>query len=307
MSEKTIDLSVELAGLRMKNPIVAVSGCFGFGREYGEWFDLNQLGGVCAKGLTLRPRKGNPPPRVAETPMGMLNSVGFQNPGVEAFLRDELPLMRRYDIAVIANISGETPQEYAEMAGLLGDAVDALEVNISCPNIKAGGIQFGVDPASAAEVTAAVKNRVKCPIFVKLTPNVTDIAAIACAVRDAGADGLSLINTVTGLRIDPVTRRPVLRRNVGGLSGPAVLPIALRCVWQVSHLGLPILGMGGVSGASDAVEMMLAGAGAVGVGTALFRDPAAILNIVQGLDAFAKENGIARIRELTGGIRPWET
>ncbi|MCL2030828.1 MAG: dihydroorotate dehydrogenase [Oscillospiraceae bacterium] len=301
------DLSVELAGVRLKNPVVAVSGCFGFGREYGEWFDLGRLGGICAKGLTLRPRKGNPPPRAAETPMGMLNSVGLQNPGVEVFLRDELPFLRRFDTAVIANISGGDPAEYAEMAGLIGDAADALEVNISCPNIKAGGLQFGADPALAAEVTAAVKNRAKCPAIVKLTPNVTDIAAIARAVWDAGADGLSLINTLTGLRIDPVTRRPVLRMNTGGLSGPAVLPVALRCVWQVSGLGLPILGMGGVSTALEAAEMMLAGASAVGVGTALFRDPLSALNIVQGLAAFAAEQGIARIRELTGGIRPWET
>ena len=301
------DLSVRLAGVTMKNPVVAVSGCFGFGREYGELYDLSRLGGVCAKGLTLRPREGNPPPRVAETPMGMLNSVGFQNPGAEAFLRDELPFMCQFDVAVIANISGNTPAEYAEMADMLGDAVDALEVNISCPNIKAGGIQFGIDPASAAEVTAAVKNKAKCPLFVKLTPNVTDIAAVARAVRDAGADGLSLINTVSGLRIDPETRRPILRMNTGGLSGPAVLPVALRCVWQVSGLGLPILGMGGVSAASDAVEMMLAGAGAVGVGTAMFRDPYAPLKIVQGLLEYAETHGLERIADLTGGMRPWET
>jgi dihydroorotate dehydrogenase (NAD+) catalytic subunit len=304
---KAVDLSVELAGVTLKNPVVAVSGCFGFGREYSQWFDLNQLGGICTKGLTLRPREGNLPPRVAETPMGMLNSVGLQNPGVEAFLRDELPFMRQFDTAVIANISGNTPAEYAEMAALIGDAADALEVNISCPNVKAGGMLFGADPDMAAEVTALVKDKAKCPIFVKLTPNVTDIAVIARAVRDAGADGLSLINTVTGLRIDPVTRRPILRMNKGGLSGPAVLPIALRCVWQVSGLGLPILGLGGVSTGTEAVEMMLAGASAVGIGTALFRDPNAALNIVQELTAFAEANGIARIRELTGGMLPWET
>lgn len=302
-----VDLSVELAGVTLKNPVVAVSGTFGFGREYGELFDLSRMGGISVKGLTLRPRDGNPPPRVAETPMGMLNSVGLQNPGVEAFLRDQLPFLRQFDTVVIANISGSSASEYAEMAALCGDSVDLLEVNISCPNFKAGGMLFGIDPATAAEVTAAVKKTAKIPIIVKLSPNVTDIAAIGRAVRDAGADGLSLINTVQGMRIDTVTRRPILRMNTGGLSGPAVLPVALRCVWQVSGLGLPILGMGGVSTAEEAAEMMLAGANAVGVGTAMFRDPYAPMKIVTGLEQWAEAQGIARIRDLTGGVRPWET
>lgn len=305
--EENVDLSVELAGVTLKNPLVAVSGTFGFGREYGELFDLSRLGGICVKGLTLRPRAGNPPPRVAETPMGMLNSVGLQNPGVEAFLRDELPFLRQYDTAVIANISGFSIDEYAEMASVIGDSVDLLEVNISCPNVKEGCMLFGAVPALAAEVTAAVKKTAKVPVIVKLTPNVTDIAAIGRAVRDAGADGLSLINTITGMRIDPVMRRPILHMNTGGLSGPAVLPVALRCVWQVSELGLPILGMGGVSSAENAVEMMLAGAHAVGIGTAMFRDPYAPMKIINDLVPWAQANGVARIRDLTGGVRPWET
>lgn len=301
------DLSVCLAGVTLKNPVVAVSGTFGFGREYNEYFDISRLGAICVKGLTLRPRQGNPPPRIAETPMGCLNSVGLQNPGVEAFLRDELPWLRTRGVAVIANLSGNTLEEYAAMAELLGADVDLLEVNISCPNVKQGGLAFGVTEAGAASVTGAVKAVAKAPVMMKLSPNVTDIAAIAKACASAGADALSLINTLVGMRIDPETRRPVLRMNTGGLSGPAVLPVALAAVWRVARAcRLPILGMGGVHDAGSAVEMLLAGARAVGVGTAMFADPYAPMRILHGLEEYADRRGLASISSLSGAVEPWE-
>jgi len=228
------DLNVTFAGVPFKTPVVVASGTFGFGREYGEIFDLSRLGGICVKGLTLRPRLGNPPPRIAETPMGILNSVGLQNPGVDRFIEEELPYLKTLGTNIIANISGETVEEYAEMAEKLSDAgVDLIEVNISCPNVKAGGAAFGTSCDAAASVTRAVKRAARVPVMVKLTPNVTDIAEIARAVEDAGADAVSLINTLLGMRIDINTRRPVLKNNTGGLSGPAVFPVAVRMVWQV--------------------------------------------------------------------------
>ncbi len=306
MSE--VDLSVTLAGVRLKNPIVPVSGTFGFGREYGQYFDLERLGGMCVKGLTLHPRNGNPPPRVAETPMGMLNSVGLQNPGVEAFLAQEWPRLRELDTVTIANISGNTPAEYGQMCEMLSAAgVPLIEVNVSCPNVKAGGLAYGTRPDLAAEVTREAKAHAgRTPVMVKLSPNVTDIAGIARAVADAGADAISLINTLRGMRIDTETRRPILRMNTGGLSGPAVLPVALRMVWEVhSAVDLPILGMGGVSDALTAVEMLLAGATAVGMGSAIFADPMAPVKTIQGLEDWCAEHGVSAVRELTGGVRPW--
>ncbi len=301
------DYSVSLAGVRLKNPVVAVSGTVGFGREYGAYFDLSRLGGICVKGLTLLPRQGNPPPRIAETPMGCLNSVGLQNPGVEAFLKDELPELRKHDVVVIANLSGNTVEEYAKMASVLGDSVDLLEVNISCPNVKAGGLAFGTSERDAALVTEAVKKVAKAPVMMKLSPNVTDIVAIAVACRQAGADALSLINTIVGMRIDPETRRPVLRMNTGGLSGPSVLPVALAAVWRVARaVSLPILGMGGVHDGASAVEMLLAGASAVGVGTALFADPYAPMKILHALETYAERHQLARLDALTGAALPWE-
>ncbi len=300
------DMRVNIAGVTLKNPIVAVSGTFGFGREYDEYFDISRLGGICVKGLTLRQRDGNPPPRIAETPSGCLNSVGLQNPGIEAFLRDELPFLRLRDVAVIANISGNTIEEYAEMARLLGSAADIIEVNISCPNIHEGGLNFGATERGAACVTEAVAKNAKTPVMVKLSPNVTDIASIARACDSSGADALSLINTLLGMRIDTETRRPVLRNNIGGLSGPAVLPVALRAVWQVSTaVKLPILGMGGVSTPGDAVEMLLAGASAVGVGTAMFADPYAPMKILHGLEQYADSRGVGAISALTGAVKTW--
>ncbi len=306
MREK-VDLSVELAGVTLKNPVAVASGTFGFGREYGQFFDLSALGAICCKGLTLHPREGNPPPRIAETPLGMLNSVGLQNPGVDAFIRDELPFLRQFDVKVIANISGNTPEEYGVMCEKLSEAgVDMIEVNISCPNVKAGGLAYGTRPDLAAEVTAEAKRHARVPVMVKLSPNVTDITEIAKAAADAGADALSLINTLRGMRIDVNTRRPILKMNTGGLSGPAVLPVAVRMVWEVaSAVKLPILGMGGVSTGEDAAQLMLAGASAVAVGTALFADPCAPLKVRDGLADIAARQGLSAVRELTGGVRPW--
>ena len=303
-----VDLSVNLAGMTMKNPVCVASGTFGFGREYNELFDLSELGGICAKGLTLHPREGNPGPRIAETPMGILNSVGLQNPGVDAFIATELPFLRQFDVKVIANISGNTPEEYGIMCEkLAGAGVDMIEVNISCPNVKAGGLAYGTRPELAAEVTEVAKAHAgSVPVMVKLSPNVTDITEIARAVEGAGADALSLINTIRGMRIDVNTRRPILKMNTGGLSGPAVLPVAVRMVWEVAQcVKVPILGMGGVAKGEDAAQMMLAGASAVAVGTALFAAPFTPIKVREGLREIAEKQGLAAVRELTGGVRPW--
>ena len=293
--------------MKLKNPIVVASGTFGFGREYGQFYDLSELGGICAKGLTLHRREGNPPPRIAETPMGILNSVGLQNPGVDAFIAEELPELRKHDLVVIANISGNTPEEYGIMCEKLSEAgVDMIEVNISCPNVKAGGLAYGTKPELAAEVTKVAKEHATVPVMVKLSPNVTDITEIARAVADAGADALSLINTLRGMRIDVNTRRPILKMNTGGLSGPAVLPVAVRMVWEVaSAVDLPILGMGGVAKGEDAAQLMLAGASAVAVGTACFADPYAPIKVRDELAEIACAQGLDKVSDLTGGVRPW--
>lgn len=302
-----LDLSVNLAGMTMKNPVVVASGTFGFGREYGEFFDISELGGICVKGLTPARREGNPAPRIAETPMGMLNSVGLQNPGVDAFIARELPWLRGHDIKIIANISGNTPEEYGVMCEKLSAAgVDMIEVNISCPNVKAGGLAYGTRPELAAEVTAEAKRHSTVPVMVKLSPNVTDVTEIAHAVEGAGADAISLINTIRGMRIDVNTRRPILKMNTGGLSGPAVFPVAVRMVWEVANaVKLPILGMGGVSTGQDAAEMMLAGAAAVAVGAACFADPYAPVKVRDGLRDIAAAQGVAKVSELTGAVRSW--
>lgn len=304
---REIDLSVNLAGVTLKNPVAVASGTFGFGREYGQFYDLSELGAICCKGLTLHSREGNPSPRIAETPMGILNSVGLQNPGVDAFIAHELPFLRQYDVKVIANISGSTPEEYGEMCEKLSTAgVDMIEVNISCPNVKAGGLAYGTRPDLAAEVTKMAKAHAAVPVMVKLSPNVTDITEIAKAAADAGADALSLINTLRGMRIDVNTRRPILRMNTGGLSGPAVLPVAVRMVWEVANaVKLPILGMGGVSSPEDAAQLMLAGATAIAVGTACFADPYAPIKIRDGLKTIAETQGLSAAAQLTGGVLPW--
>lgn len=302
-----LDMSVNLAGMTMKNPIVVASGTFGFGREYGEFYDLSELGGICVKGLTAARREGNPAPRIAETPMGILNSVGLQNPGVDAFIANELPFLRQFDTRVIANISGNTPEEYGEMCEKLCAAgVDMIEVNISCPNVKAGGLAYGTRPELAAEVTQVAKAHSTVPVMVKLSPNVTDITEIARAVQDAGADALSLINTLRGMRVDVNTGRPILKRNIGGLSGPAVLPVAIRMVWEVARaVKLPVLGMGGVSKGSDAAELMLVGAAAVAVGTACFTDPYAPIHVRDELAEIAQRRGFSKVSNLTGKVCPW--
>ena len=302
-----VDMSVTLAGVTLKNPVVVASGTFGFGREYNQFYDLGELGGICAKGLTLHRREGNPAPRIAETPMGILNSVGLQNPGVDAFIEEELPFLRQFDTKVIANISGNTPEEYGVMWEKLSEAqVDMIEVNISCPNVKAGGLAYGTRPELAAEVTGIAKAHSAVPVMVKLSPNVTDVTEIARAVEGAGADAVSLINTLRGMRIDVNTRRPILKQNTGGLSGPAVLPVAVRMVWEVSGaVQIPVLGMGGVATAEDAAQLMLAGASAVAVGTACFADPYAPLKVRDGLAALAARQGLEQVSQLTGAVRPW--
>ena len=300
-----VDLSVTLAGVPLRNPVVPASGTFGYGREFADVFDLDVLGSISLKGTTAEPRFGNPQPRIAETPGGMLNAVGLQNPGVDAVLEEEIPwLAKRFHGPLIANVGGFSVEEFAENARRLAEApeVAILEINISCPNLHCGGRNFGSEAASAAAVTAAVRRAVSKPVFLKLSPNVTDIASIARACADAGADGLCLINTLLGMRIDLRTRRPVLANRTGGLSGPAVLPVALRMVWDVHEAvpELPIIGCGGVSSAEDVCEMMLAGATAVEVGAANLRDPLACPKIIAVLPEVCGRLGVARIAELVG-------
>ncbi len=298
------NLKVNIAGLELKNPVIAASGTFAFGREYSRYFDLSTLGGISVKGLTLKPRKGNPPPRIAETPMGILNSVGLQNPGVQTFIEKEIPFLRNFDTAIIANASGNTLEEYESIVEILSDAdIDAIELNLSCPNVKEGCMVFGSSAHGVNTVVSKVKRFAKKPLIVKLTPNVTDISEIAKAAQDAGADAVSLINTVLGMAIDAKTRRPILGNITGGLSGPAIKPIALRMVYEVSKaVSIPIIGMGGISNGTDAVEFLLAGATAVMVGTAGFVDPMAWVNTVEGIEAYMKEHHINSVTELIGGL-----
>ncbi len=299
-----VNMSVELSGVKLRNPIIAASGTIGYGYEFAEVFDLNCLGSISIKGTTRDPRFGNEQPRIAETPAGMLNAVGLQNPGIDAVVSTELPRLREvFSGPVIANISGFSVDEYAECAEKISSAgADILEVNISCPNVRKGGMSFGTTPEGAAEVTRAVKAVTDRPVYMKLSPNVTDIAAIARACAEAGADGLSLINTLLGMRIDIRRRRPVLRNVTGGLSGPAVLPVALRMVWQVYEaVNIPIIGLGGISSPEDVVEMLLAGAAAVEIGTANLRDPWAMVRIAEALPGLLEKLGVENISELTGG------
>ncbi|WP_338833228.1 Dihydroorotate dehydrogenase B (NAD(+)), catalytic subunit [Moorella humiferrea] len=300
------NLAVKIAGLSLKNPVMPASGTFGFGEEYAPFIDLNRLGAIVVKTITLKPLIGNPPPRLMETPCGLLNSIGLQNPGLDVFLREKLPYLRRLSPPLIVNIAGKTIDEYAELAERLSAAegVAALEVNISCPNVREGGIVFGTVPEMAARVTAAVKRHTHLPVIVKLTPNVTDITEVARAVEGAGADALSLINTVRGMAIDIKTRRPALANVVGGLSGPAVKPIALYAVWQVAQaVKLPLIGMGGITSAQDAVEFLLAGATAVAVGTAGLVNPKALIEIIDGLERYLLEEGIGDVKELIGAAQ----
>lgn len=301
------DLSVNICGIDFKNPIIPASGVFGYGREYEEFYQLSELGGIATKGTTAQKRAGNPAPRIAETPAGMLNSVGLQNPGVDYFIANELPNLMQKNTVILANIAGSTPEECAEVASKLDNTdVHMIELNISCPNVKQGGAAFGTSCAMAEQVTSAVRKATSKPLVVKLSPNVTSITEIAKAVESAGADAVSLINTLLGMRIDVHTRRPVLRNNVGGLSGSAIFPVAVRMVWQTANaVKIPVIGMGGVTSGQDAIELMMAGASAVQVGMAVFTDPYAPVHIIHEMNAFLDEKNISSVREIIGTVQPW--
>ena len=301
-----VDTRTELGRLVLWSPVVTASGTFGYGQEYQGLLDFSRIGAVTAKGITLRPREGNPPPRICETHSGMLNSIGLENPGVDAFVTEKLPWCAERGIPVIANINGQTAGEYAELAARLTDCpgIVAIEVNISCPNVEHGGMEFGRDPTATAEVVGAVHEATTLPVIVKLSPNVTNIVEIAKAAVDAGAEILSLINTLLGMSIDISTRRPRIARGVGGLSGPAIKPVAVRMVWEV-HQALPevpIIGMGGIMTGADAIEFMLAGASAVGVGTATFVSPNAATEVLDGMVQYAAETGVDRLADLVGAL-----
>jgi len=305
---KSPDLSVQLApqnkrGLLLSNPVMTASGTFGYGNEYAEVVDTQRLGAIICKGTTLKPRPGNPQPRLWETASGVLNSIGMENIGIDALVKEKAPIWAKWKVPVIANILGETIEDYARLAKRLDRVagVRGIEVNISCPNISAGGMEFGASPRSAAEVTAAVKAKTTLPVIVKLSPNVTDIAEIACAVAEAGADAISLINTLKGMSIDIKTRKPVLGNVSGGLSGPAIKPVALYMVYQVAcKVKVPVIGCGGIASANDALEFIMAGASSVQVGTASFTNPCTPLDIIDGIEHFMKKEGIRRITELIG-------
>ncbi len=298
------DLGVNIAGVHFNNPIIAASGTIGFGREYSEFYPLSIFGGISCKGTTLRERPGNPPPRIAETPMGMLNAVGLQNPGVEHFIKDDLPWLREQGTVIISNVAGSTESDYCQMAEILSDTdIDMIELNISCPNVKEGGVQFGTSCSSVAAITKAVRQHCRKPLIIKLSPNVSDIAQIAQAAESEGADAVSLINTLTGMRIDINTRRPIIKNITGGMSGPAVFPVAVRMVWQVKNaVDIPVIGMGGITTWQDAVEMMIAGADALQIGTALFTDPYSPVKIAKGLNDYLDQHGMKSVTELTHSI-----
>ncbi|MBM7095836.1 dihydroorotate dehydrogenase [Bacillus sp. H-16] len=299
-------MNVSLPGLEMKNPVMPASGCFGFGKEYSEFYDLSTLGAICVKAVSPMMKRGNPTPRVAETPGGMLNAIGLQNPGLEHVLANELPWLERFDVPVIVNIAGNTIEEYMHVARKVSKApnVKAVELNISCPNVKEGGIAFGTDPYIAKELTERVKDVSGVPVYVKLSPNVTDIVSVARAVEDGGADGLSMINTLLGMRLDLQTGKPVLANETGGLSGSAIKPVAVRMIYTVSQeVGIPIIGMGGVTNADDALELILAGASAVAVGTQNFVDPFACPTIIKDLELKLEHYHVETISELSG--RSW--
>lgn len=301
-----VNLSVDVAGMALRNPIMTASGTFGYGAEFAPYMDLQSIGAIVTKGLSLRPQAGNDTPRIIETPAGMLNAIGLQNVGIDAFVEKKVPFLRTVNTPCIANFFGNTVEEYAEMARRL-DAIPevaGLEMNISCPNVKCGGIQFGSDPVSAATVVAACRAACNKPLIVKLSPNVTDVVAMARACVDAGADSLSLINTLVGMAIDVKTRRPVLANTTGGLSGPAIKPVALRMVWQVAQaVKVPLIGIGGIMSATDVVEFLLAGATAVQVGTASFVTPGIAQTIAEDLEQWMQANGVHDVRELIGGAQ----
>lgn len=301
------DLSVRIAGVEFPNPVIAASGTYGNGECYTDLYPLSRLGGISCKGMTIEPKMGNIPPRIAETPSGILNSVGLQNIGVAGFVEKYLPVLKEEGNVIIANVAGAVLDDYIAAAEALDSTdVDMIELNISCPNVKAGGATWGITKEGAAAVTAAVRRATKKPLIVKLTPNVTDITEIARAVEAEGADSISLINTLLGMRIDIRTRRPILHNNVGGLSGPAVFPVAVRMVWQCyKAVKIPIIGMGGIATWEDAVEMMLAGASAIQMGTAIFTDPYSPLKVIDGIAEYMDKNGIKSLSEIVGQVQPW--
>ncbi|SCU56868.1 dihydroorotate dehydrogenase (catalytic subunit) [Listeria monocytogenes] len=294
-------LAVEIPGLSLKNPIMPASGCFGFGQEYSKYYDLNELGAIMAKAVTPEPRLGNPTPRVAETANGMLNAIGLQNPGLEHVLAHELPFLEQFETPIIANVAGATEDDYVQVCARIGEskAVKAIELNISCPNVKHGGIAFGTDPDVAHRLTKAVKNVATVPVYVKLSPNVADIVSIAQAIEAAGADGLTMINTLLGMRIDLKTRKPIIANGTGGLSGPAIKPVAIRMIHQVREVSnIPIIGMGGVQTVDDVLEFLIAGADAVAVGTMNFTDPFICPKLISELPKRMDELGISSLQEL---------
>ena len=301
-----VDLRVSIGNLELRNPVMTASGTFGYGREFADFVHLQRLGAIVVKGISLTPRAGNPPPRVVETACGMLNAIGLENTGVERFISEKMPYLATLGVPVIVNILGDSVEEYRRIAQRLSGVpgIGAIEVNISCPNVKKGGVAFGTDPQMAAAVTAAVKEESPVPVIVKLSPNVTDVTVVARAVEEAGADAVSLINTLIGMAIDLKSRRPRLANVIGGLSGPAIKPVALRMVYQVARVvRIPVIGIGGIATAEDAMEFMLAGAGAVQVGTANFVNPRACEDVVDGISRYVGEQKLGSVRELIGGLR----
>jgi dihydroorotate dehydrogenase (NAD+) catalytic subunit len=303
---KKPSMAVEIAGIKLRNPVMPASGTFGYGEEYAPFLDLEKIGAIVTKGLSLKPKAGNPTPRIAETISGMLNAIGLQNVGIEAFIQHKMPFLRTLNTPVIANFFGNTLEEYGEVAKRLNDIpeIAAGELNISCPNVKQGGIVFGTDPKAASEVVALVRKQLQKPLIVKLTPNVTDITVVARAVEEAGADAISCINTITGMSVDIHTRKPRIANRTGGLSGPAIRPIAVRMVHQVVQtVSVPVIGIGGISRPMDALEFLIVGAKAVQVGTANFVDPAVIQTIIDGIEEFCIDEGIEDIHELIGSLK----
>jgi dihydroorotate dehydrogenase (NAD+) catalytic subunit len=303
-AKKNRSMSVTIAGVTFKNPVMVASGTFGSGEEFSEFVDLNRLGAVVTKGVANVPWPGNPTPRIAETPSGMLNAIGLQNPGIDLFASRDIPFLKNYDTKIIVNVCGRSTQDYLDVVERLGDEpVDMLEINISCPNVKEGGIAFGQDPKMVEEITKEIKKKAKQPVVMKLSPNVTDITVMAKAAEAGGADAISLINTLTGMKIDIHSRRFALANKTGGLSGPAIHPVAVRMVYQAAQaVNIPIIGMGGIASAEDAIEMMLAGASAISVGTANFHDPSVTEQIVDGIASYMEQHDVADIRELIGAV-----
>ncbi|MCI8377594.1 MAG: dihydroorotate dehydrogenase [Lachnospiraceae bacterium] len=299
-----MNLAIDFAGVAMKNPVTTASGTFGSGAEYSEFVDLGELGAVTTKGVANVPWPGNPTPRICETYGGMLNAIGLQNPGIDLFIERDIPFLRKYDTRIIVNVCGRTPEEYVEVVRRLAtEDVDLLEINISCPNVEAGGLAFGQDPKLVEKITSQIKDAAKQPVIMKLSPNVTDIAEVAQAAEAGGADAVSLINTLTGMKIDISRRTFALANKTGGLSGPAVKPVAVRMVYQTAQaVKIPVLGMGGICTAEDALEFIMAGASMVAVGTANFHNPSATVDIIRGIEAFMRENQVEDIRELIGCV-----